>query len=397
MGSFQVKDDIYWVGARDWNVRSFHGPELSTHRGTTYNAYLIRDQKNVLVDGVYEPFINTLMEHIEEVIDFQEIDYYVVNHTEPDHSSSFPEVMEKLPDEVTVICSQKGKEGLISHYGGDYNFEVVETGDNINLGQKSMSFVTAPMLHWPDSMFTYIPEEKLLMPNDAFGMHLCVSNLFDDQNKKSILMQEAKKYYANILTPFSSLVLRKLDEVQEMGLEIEMIAPSHGIIWRENPGLIIEKYAQWGKMESKEKAVLVYETMWGSTEKIAHQMLEGLMSEGIEVKFYRKSAADSSDIMSEILDAKAVLVGSPTVNNVMLPEVTPLLEELEGLKFKNKIGAAFGAKGWAGGAAERIAGRMEDAGIELIADPFEFQYTPTRKQKEEAFQLGKKLGQEIKG
>jgi len=397
MSSFEIKENIHWVGARDWNVRSFHGPELSTHRGTTYNSYVIQDEKNVLVDGVYKGFIDIHKKHIAEVVDPGDIDYYVVNHTEPDHSASFPAVMDWLSEETVVLCSQKGKEGLQEHYGNNYNFQVVQTGDNINLGKKSISFVTAPMLHWPDSMFTYVPETKLLLPNDAFGMHLSVSNLFDDKNSKSLLLSEAKKYYANILTPFSDLVLRKLDEIQKMGLEIDMIAPSHGVIWRKNPELIINKYSKWATMESGDKAVIVYDTMWDSTEKVAKLILEGLMAEEIEAKFYRLSAADNSDIITEILDTSAVIIGSPTINNVMLPNITSLLEELTGLKFKDKTGAAFGSKGWAGGASKRIAERMGEAGIEMVKEPFEFQYVPSEKQLKEAYQLGVRIGKKIKG
>ncbi len=395
MSSFAIKDDVYWVGARDWNRRLFHGPGLSTHRGTTYNAYLIKDEKNVLVDGVYTPFIDTFFKHLQEVIDFTEIDYYVVNHTEPDHSASFPATMEKLRDDVQVICTENGKKALQEHYGNGYNFKVVASGDSISLGQRSLAFLSAPMLHWPDSMFTYLSEEKLLLPNDAFGMHLSVSNLFDDMNKQSVLMEEARKYYANILTPFSDLVLKKLQEVEELGLEIDMIAPSHGIIWRENPEKIITKYASWAEMKPARKAVLVYETMWDSTEKVARRILDGLIAEDVEVKYYRQSVSDKNDIVAEILEAGAVIIGSPTINNVMLPEMTPILEELEGLRFKNKIGAAFGSRGWAGGAAKRIADRLEKANIDLVADPFEFQYVPAEEQLEAAYQLGINIGQKL--
>lgn len=396
MGSFQVKEDVYWVGARDWNIRYFHGPAYSTHRGTTYNAYLIKDEKNVLVDGVYKPFINTLFEHIEEVVDFEDIDYYVVNHTEPDHSASFPETMKRLRDDVVVVCTENGKKALVEHYGNGYNFQVVDSGDSIDIGKKSLAFVAAPMLHWPDSMFTYIPENKLLLPNDAFGMHFCASHLFEDQNDPAVLMQEAKKYYANILTPFSNLVAKKLAEVQEMEIEIDMIAPSHGVIWRSTPEKIINKYAEWSSMETKEKAVLVYETMWDSTELIAQKIAEGIISKGVELKFYRKLVSDKNDIITEIFDAKAVVIGSPTINNVMIPELTPILEELEGLRFQNKIGAAFGSKGWAGGAAKRIADRMETAKIKLVDEPFEFRYVPDEDQLNKAFQLGQKIGGEVK-
>ncbi|AGB40408.1 putative flavoprotein [Halobacteroides halobius DSM 5150] len=395
MGSFKVKENIYWVGARDWNLRSFHGPAFNTPHGTTYNAYLIKDEKNVLVDGVHKPFTDTLFEHIQEVIDWEDIDYYIVNHAEPDHSGSFPATMEKLRDDVTVVCTASGKNNLLEHYGDSYNYQVINSGDTIDIGARTLSFLEASMLHWPDSMFTYIPEDKLLLPNDAFGMHLCVSSLFDDQNDQNLLIKEAKKYFANILTPFSDLVLKKLNEVEEMGLEIDIIAPSHGIIWRENPEEIINKYVEWAEMKPKKKAVVIYETMWDSTELVAQKIVEGLIDAGIEVNFYRKSISDKNDIVTEILDAKAVIVGSPTINNVMIPAVTPILEELEGLRFKNKLGAAFGSKGWAGGAAQRIADRLEKAKINLVGEPFEFKYVPNEEKLDEAYQLGEKIAEKI--
>ncbi|KXS45124.1 MULTISPECIES: FprA family A-type flavoprotein [unclassified Candidatus Frackibacter] len=396
MSIFQVKEDVYWVGARDWNINSFHGPAYSTKQGTTYNSYLIKDEKNVLVDGVYKPFIDRFFEHIEEVVDFKDIDYYIVNHVEPDHSSSFPRTMERLRDDVTVVCSAKGKEGIIEHYGSGYNFEVVSTGDTINIGERNLAFVDASMLHWPDSMFTYIPEDKLLLPNDAFGMHYCTSQLFDDQVDDCLMMDEAKKYFANILTPFSSILLKKLKEVQEMDIEIDMIAPSHGIIWREDPNKIIQKYLEWAEGKAKEKALVIYETMWDSTELMAKKIADGLIDQGIEVQFYRKSDADKNDIIKEFLDAKAIIVGSPTINNVMIPELTPLLEELEGLRFKNKLGASFGSYGWRGGAAKRIADRLEGAKIELIDEPLEVKYVPDKEQLKECYEFGVSIAEKIK-
>lgn len=396
MGSIQIKEDIYWVGARDWNIRYFHGPAYSTHRGTTYNAYLIKDEKNVLVDGVFKPFIGKFFETLGEVIDFQEIDYYVVNHVEPDHSASFPETMKRLRDDVVIICTEKGREGLIEHYGDGYNFQVVRTGDTIKIGKRTLAFVEAPMLHWPDSMFTYVPEEKLLLPNDAFGMHLAVARLFDDENDEVVIMQEAKKYFANILTPFSGLIINKLKEVTEMGLEIDMIAPSHGIIWRRNVVTIIEKYAEWAEMKPRDKAVIVYDTMWDSTELLADKIANGLINEGIDIRLYKQSVSDRNDIITEIFDAKAIIIGSPTINNVILPELVPLLEDLEGLRFKHKIGAVFGSHGWAGGATKRIAERMKAAKIELIEEPFVTKYVPDKETLDEAYEFGRRIARAIK-
>jgi len=396
MSTFQIKEGIYWVGVRDWNIRYFHGPAYSTHQGTTYNSYIIKDDKNVLVDGVYKPFIDRFFAHIEEVIDFKEIDYYVVNHVEPDHSSSFPRTMERLRDDVTVICSDKGKDGIIEHYGDGYNFKIVSTGDTVNIGRRNLTFVNAQMLHWPDSMFTYIPEEKALLSNDAFGMHLCTSQLYDDQVDDCLIMNEAKKYFANILTPFSSILLKKLKEVQKMNIEIDMIAPAHGIIWRKEPTKIIEKYLEWAEGQAKEKVIIVYETMWDSTELMAKKIADGLIDQGIEVHFYRKSKSDKNDIIKEFLDAKAIIIGSSTINNVIIPELVPLLEELEGLRFKNKLGAAFGSYGWRGGATKRITNRLEKAKIELIGEPLEVVYVPDGEQLRRCYEFGVEIAKRIR-
>ncbi len=396
MGSFKIKEDIYWVGVRDWNIRWFHGPAYSTHRGTTYNSYIIKDEKKVLVDGVYKPFISRFFEHVEQVVDFKDIDYYIVNHVEPDHSSSFPATMEYLRDDVTVVCSEKGKEAVIEHYGNGYNFKVVETGDRINIGKRNLAFVNASMLHWPDSMFTYIPEERLLLSNDAFGMHLAVSGLFDDQVEEPVLMEEARKYFANILTPFSAILLKKLKEVQEMEIEIEMIAPAHGIIWRKEPGKIIEKYREWAAGESKEKVLIVYETMWDSTEMIARKIADGIIDQGVEVQLFRKSVSDKNDILKEFLDARAIIVGSPTFNRTIIPELAPFLTDLEGLRFKNKLGAVFGSYGWGGGASKRIIEYLEKAQIEVINEPFEVKYVPSQAEREEACQFGKEIAARVK-
>ena len=396
MGSFAIKPNIYWVGARDWNVRSFHGPAFSTHKGTTYNCYLIKDEIVTLVDTVHEPFTEEMLQNLQEVTSIKDIKQIVINHVEPDHSGAFPKLVELIGRDVKVICSAKGKEAIEEHYGSNYNFNVVKTGDTVTTGKNTLTFIEASMLHWPDSMFTYIEEEALLLPNDAFGQHLCVSDLFDDQIDSGILMGEAQKYYANILTPFSPLIIRKIQEIVNLDLKIDMIAPSHGLIWRKDPMKIVNAYLEWAKSEGKDKIIVVYETMWESTEQLAKAIVEGIMEAGVAVSLYRMCQNDRNDILKEVLEAKGIIIGSSTINNSILPNLAPFLEELEVLKFKNKVGAAFGSHGWAGGAVEKIEKFLNASKIKIVKEGFKIKYRPTNEDLLNAKAFGKIIAEEVK-
>src|SRR5208337_3470271 len=312
-----LKEGVNWVGVVDWNLRDFHG--YITRRGGTYNAYLISDEKIALVDTVKSNFANELIENVSELTSLEKIDYIIVNHVEMDHSSSLP-IIAKLAKNAKIISSQRGKDALIEHYGADFNVvETVKTGDELKLGKRTLRFLEAPMLHWPDSMFTYLVEDKILMPNDAFGQHFASSGRFDDEVDEQVLMEEATTYYANILTPFAPLITKKIQEVVQMGIPIEMIAPSHGVIWRKDPSKIINAYLQWSAFKSVDKVVVVFDTMWGSTDKMARAIEEGVASEGVEVRVLKLRATDNTDVVTEILEAKAVIVGSPTLNSQMFP------------------------------------------------------------------------------
>ncbi|SMB94925.1 Flavorubredoxin [Thermanaeromonas toyohensis ToBE] len=389
-------EGIYWVGAIDWNIRYFHGPAFSTPRGTTYNAYLIVDDKIALVDTVYGPFAGELIGNLKSLINPVRLDYLIINHTEIDHSGAFPAIMDLCPDAL-VLCTQRGLEGLKAYYGREFKYKVVKTGDVISLGRRSLKFIEAPMLHWPDSMFTYIPEEGLLLPNDAFGQHLATTARFDDEVDELLVMDEAAKYYANILFPFSHLITKKLEEIQKMGLVIKTIAPSHGIIWRQNPSRIIEAYARWAECRGKPKAIIAYDTMWGSTEKMAYALLEGLSEGGIEVKLFKISVSDRNEIIKELLEARAVFLGSPTINNDVLPAVSPLLDDLVGLRPKNKLGVAFGAYGWGGGAQKVIEERLKAAKIEVIEANLTVQWVPSPDDLKRCQNLGREIASRIGG
>ncbi len=394
MGAQEIIKDIFWVGAVDWNIRDFHG--YSTHKGSTYNAYLIKDEKTVLFDTVKHELKSDLIHHIHQVTDPAKIDYIVINHVEMDHSGCLPEIMEFVRPEK-LICSPMGHKALLEHYHReDWPYEVVKTGDSISLGKRSIQFLETKMLHWPDSMFSYIPEEKLLLSSDAFGQHLATSKRFDDEVDQGELMAKAAKYYANILLIFSPIVQKLLATVREMNLDIDMIAPDHGLIWRKSPQLILEAYDRWSRQETRDKAIIIYDTMWHSTEKMAKAIYSGLVDEGIEVKMLHVRRNHRSDILTEVLDAKALVFGSPTLNNNMMPAMADILTYLKGLRPKDKIGAAFGSYGWSGEAVKHINGYLEEMHIALVDPGFKVKNVPSHEPLRDCVELGRKIGQAIK-
>lgn len=394
MPAIKVIPDIWSVGAVDWDVRSFHGPSYSTYRGTTYNAYLVLDKKIALVDTVQANFSPELIANLQQVLGDRSIDYIIVNHIEPDHSGALPAVL-KLHPRATVVCTAKAQAGLESYYGGGWDARTVKTGDTVQLGSHTLQFIETPMLHWPDNMVTYIPEKQILLSNDAFGQHLAWSHPFDDQNDLTVIMAEATKYYANILTPFNKIVAKKLEEILALNLEIKLIAPGHGIIWRTWPAKIIEAYLSWAKAEARNEALIVYDTMWGSTEKMARAILEGIASGGVPVKLYKASVSDRNDIMAHLLEAKAIVVGSSTINNDMLSPVATFLDEVNGLKPAAKLGAAFGSHGWRGGAVTSIEKRLGESRIELAMGSLTCQWAPTEGFLEECRDWGFALAGKI--
>ncbi len=388
----QIKEGIYWVGAIDWNVRNFHGH--LTSRGTSYNSYLIRDDKVALVDAVKETFYPEMIQHIREIIEPTKIDYVVVNHIEPDHSGSLAKIME-VADKAEVIATERGRAGLKKYIGEDFDCTTITEKPQLSLGKNTLQFVATPMLHWPDSMVTYVREQKLLLSNDAFGQHYAFSGLYDDESNESILWEEAARYYANIVMPLWKVVLKALEALG--GLDIEMIAPSHGAIWRKNPRKIVEAYRRWAEGQAAQKVVIVYDTMWGSTEMVAKALAEGVASEGVHVQLYRLSNSHVSDVVTDILDAKAVLVGSPTLNANLFPTVAYFLSYLKGLKPKNKLGAFFGSYGWGGGAKKSAEEELRAAGIELMESSLDFVFRPSKEELMRAVEFGKRVAKRVKG
>ncbi|MFH1721775.1 MAG: rubrerythrin [Candidatus Altiarchaeota archaeon] len=385
MKATEIKKGIYWVGAIDWNVRDFHG--YSTSRGTTYNAYLVVGKKVALVDTVKHDFADEMFERIKDVIPIEKIDYIIANHVEMDHSGTLPKIMEMLPD-AKLVCSAKGAEGFEKTYQKNWKYEVVKTGDTIDLGGKTLTFIEAPMLHWPDSMFTYVKGDKVLLPNDGFGQHIATSQRFDDEVDMADIWSEYQKYYANILWPFSSLIAAMLKKITELKLDIEIIGPSHGIIWRKHIPEAIKKYEQWSSGYVKNKIVITYDTMWESTQKMAKEIAEGVRSEGVEVKLLRLRLNHRSDIIKEALEAKAILIGTPTLNNTIYPTVAELLTYIRGLRPQKKIWHAFGSYGWGGGGVEAVEKEFKDCAYEFESSKLKVQYVPTDKELKECFVFG---------
>ncbi len=384
---------ISWVGVVDWNIRDFHG--YITRRGSSYNSYLILDKKIALVDTVKHTFSKEFIKKIKQIIDLEKIDYIIINHVEMDHSSSLP-IIANLAKNATIITSQRGKDAIIEHYGTDFGVKTVKTGDEINLGNRTLKFIEAPMLHWPDSMFTYIVEEKILLSNDAFGQHLASISRFDDQVNEHVLMEEATTYYANILMPFGSLISHKIQEIVKMGITPKIIAPSHGVIWRTNPSKIIQSYLDWSAGKSEQKAVVVFDTMWGSTDKMARAITEGLASQGVDVKLLKLRAAVKSEVVAEILESKAVVVGSPTLNNQMYPSLSSFLTYIIGLKPKGKLWSFFGSYGWSRGAVKSMTEMAKKAGFEIFDSSLEVKFVPDTKDLQKSFEFGKQIAIKIK-
>ena len=391
MKKLEIKQGIYWVGAIDWGLRNFHG--YMTPRGSTYNAYLIIDKKITLVDTVKHYKFDEMISRIKEIIDPSKIDYIISNHVEMDHSGSIPKLMKICP-KATIVTSTRGEKGLKRHYKEDYKYKVVESGETLSIGKRTLHFVHIPMVHWPDSMVTYIPEEKLLLPNDAFGQHIASSERFDDEIDWGILREEAAKYYANIVMPFGDQVVKALEVVGK--LDIDMIAPSHGIIWKTKIPEIIKEYKKWANYKPEKKALIVYDSMWGSTEKMAYKLSEGLEESGIPVTVKNLKTTHISDIITDVLTAKIIALGSPTMNNTMLPTMGGFLTYLKGLRPRNKTGFIFGSYGWGGQAVGEIKNVLEPLSWEFPEDGVKINYIPDEKELENMKKIGKKLGNKIK-
>ncbi len=389
--SFKIKNNVYWVGKTDWEIRKFHGNEYSTHRGSTYNSYLIREEKSVLIDTVWMPFSKEFVENLSKEINLDKIDYVIANHAEIDHSGALPYLMEKIPN-TPIYCTANGIKSLKGHYHKDWDFRPVKTGDTLDLGNgKQLIFVEMKMLHWPDSMACYLTGDNILFSNDAFGQHYATEYMYNDLVNQNELFMECIKYYANILTPFSALVDKKIKEVLALNIPIDIIATSHGVIWRDNPTQIVEKYLSWANSYQENQITILYDTMWDGTKRMAEAISKGIVEtdKDVNVKLYNTAKSDKNDVITEIFKSKTILVGSPTIGGGILSSIAEILEMIKGLRFKNKKAASFGCYGWSGESIKVIREHLEKSGFSVINDGIRVLWNPDQDSIEKCVEFGR--------
>jgi flavorubredoxin len=388
-----IKSNVFWVGKVDWELETFHGEELTTHYGSTYNSYLLQEEKTVVIDTVWKPFASEFVNNLASEVNLKQIDYIVANHGEIDHSGALPELMRLIPD-TPIYCTANAVKSLKGMYHEDWNFNVVKTGDKLDIGNgKQLVFVEMPMLHWPDSMASYLTGDNILFSNDAFGQHYATEMLYNDLVDQCDLFKEAMKYYANILTPFSAVLKRKLQEISSLGLPIDIIATSHGVIWRDNALQIVDKYALWADNYQENQITIVYDTMWNGTRTLAENIARGiqLADPDVTVKVFNLPKSDQNDVITEVFKSKTVVVGSPTINNGILHTVAGFAHLMKEMKFKNKKAAAFGCYGWSGESVKILNELLQGAGFEVIDEGYRTLWNPDQDKQQEAVEFGKKV------
>lgn len=388
----KINDLITWVGKTDWELKKFHGDEFTTENGSSYNAYLIQDEKTVLIDTVWLHYDKEFVANLKQTIDLTRIDAIIIQHGEVDHSGALIELMKEIPN-TPIYCTQNGVKSIKGQYHRDWNFIPVKTGDTLNIGKNTLTFIEAPMLHWPDTMFTYMDQEQILFSNDGFGQHLASEHLYADEVEQDELWNQAITYYANILAPFSMMVKNKITEIEKMNLPIKMICPSHGLIWRKNPKQIIQKYLEWADNYQENQITILYDTMWNSTRKMAEAIAEGIQSvdKEVTIKLMNTSKDDKTEVLTQVFRSKAILVGSPTVNNGYLHSIAGILEMIKGMKLKNKKAAAFGSYGWSGEATKQITEELKKAGFEVVNDGIKALWTPDQDVTKQCIEFGKQF------
>lgn len=400
----KIGEGVYWIGVLDWDLRTYHGYTLD---GTTYNAYIVFGKDHVaLIDNAYPGNTAEMMARIEDAFaqegrDEVVVDYIVQNHVEMDHSGVLVDLHKRFP-EAPIYCTEIAVKGLLAHYPSLKNadFITVGTGDVLEFDGRTLAFLDAFLLHWPDSMFTLLVEDGILFPNDAFGQHLCFAERFDHEIPEYVLMDATKKFYANLITPLSKLVLKKFDEVIELGLleQIKMIAPSHGQIWTD-PMKVIDAYTKWATGECEDKITIIYDTMHYSTQAMAHEIAEGVMDAGYDVEMFFLHEDERSEIVKSILTSKGIALGDPTINDVPFPSVGDILFYLKGLRFERtgieRKAITFGSMGGKGGSPDELAKWLDDSGFDVI-DTQEIYFKPTGEDDVNSFKLGQKLVEECK-
>jgi len=398
MNAVEVKNNIFWVGACDWEVRDFHGYE--TPRGTSYNNYLILDDDVTLIDTVKHDFSDITLRNIKHLTEWSRVKNVVINHIENDHMTSIHNVMALAPN-ATIYISEKGKKGLDRFYDtSKWNCKIVKTGDTLSIGKKTLMFLETPMLHWPDSMMTYVKEDKVLFSQDAFGQHIASSSRFDDEFATCQSMPELEDsvvdYYANILMPFGQLIKNKIADIQKLGIEIDVIAPDHGIIWRRNPSKVIQMYLDMANGHANLSVAVIYDTMWHSTSMMTVPLLEGIKSEGVDCRIIKLRSTPMSVAIKEFWKSRGFLLGGPTLNNIMYPSVANFLTYLRGLRPKNRIAAAFGSYGWGGGAVKEAYEVFKKIGLETVEPGMEINFRPSFEDEQRCFEYGASFARSVK-
>lgn len=398
MKAVVIKPDIYWVGVIDWAVRDFHGYTIPN--GTTYNNYLVMDEKITLFDTVKYDFSGVTIKHIREITDPAKIENIVINHIENDHVTSLDRIMSLTPD-ATIYITEKGRKGLERFFDlSKWKIKTVKTGDTLNIGKRNLLFIETPMIHWPDSMMTYIKEDKILISQDGFGQHYASASRFDDEFIECASVLELEDavidYYANILMPFGSLIKTKIAEIQKLGLDIEIIAPDHGIIWRKDPGKVIKMYLDMADGITDLRVVMIYDTMWQSTEMMTQPIIRGIKDEGVDCRIIKLRATPNSVAIKEFWNSRGVLIGTPTLNNKMFPTVAEFLHHLAGLRPKSRIAGAFGSYGWGGGAVKEVYETLKAMKLEIFEPGVEALYRPSPDDEEKCYEFGKAFAGKVK-
>lgn len=392
----KINNKVSWVGKTDWELKRFHGNEFTTTKGSSYNSYLIRDEKIVLIDTVWLPYDREFVNDLKKDIDLKKIDYIIIQHGEVDHTGALLELMKEIPD-TPIYCTANAIKSIKGQYHKEWNFKPVKTGDKLNIGENTLTFIEAPMLHWPDTMFTYMDKEEILFSNDGFGQHLASEYLYADEVEKSELYYQALTYYANILAPFGMMVKMKINEILNMNIPIKMICPSHGLIWRENPLQIIEKYLEWSNNYKENQITIIYDTMWNSTKVMAEQITKGIknIDKNVQIKLMNTSKDDKTEVLTEVFKSKMILIGSPTVNNGYLHSIAGILEMIKGMKLKGKKAVAFGSYGWSGEATKTIAEELKKAGFEILNEGIKMMWKPDEEMKKACIDFGENIAKMV--
>ncbi len=389
----KLTDRVSWVGKTDWELKKFHGDEFTTVNGSSYNSYLVRDEKTVLIDTAWLPYDKEFVKNLKEEINLANIDAVIALHGEIDHSGALTELMREMPENTPIYCTANGVKSIQGQYHKDWNFQVVKTGDKLLLGETTLTFIEAPMLHWPDTMFAYLDKENILFSSDGFGQHLASEFLYADEVEQDLLYNEAIKYYANILAPFGMMATKKITELMQMNLPIDMICPSHGLIWRKEPMQIVTKYLEWANHYQENQITILYDTMWNDTKKMAEAIARGMQNKDktVTIKILNTAKNDKTDVLTEVFRSKMILVGSPTVNNGYLHSIAGILEMIKGMKLKDKKAAAFGSYGWSGEAVKQLTEYLKTCGFEVVNEGFRCMWTPDEATEKELEKFGEDL------